>query len=81
MRKLDGDKFTLVFFEITDTDPALVGGGPEYFVVSITMDDNIHMLMNDKQGKSEISLVIGGHLGFSGCKHQILCEIVLKELE
>jgi len=45
------------------------------------MDDNIHMLMNDKQGNSEISLVIGGQLGFSGCKHQILCEIVLKELE
>lgn len=26
LRKLDGDKFTLVFFEVSDTDSALVGG-------------------------------------------------------
>ncbi|MEK4074404.1 hypothetical protein MHI01_10880 [Paenibacillus sp. FSL M7-0656] len=63
LRKLDGDKFTLVFFEVSDTGSALVGGGPEYFVVSITMDEHIYTLMNDKQGNSEISLVIGGQLG------------------
>ncbi|ETT51587.1 hypothetical protein C170_14380 [Paenibacillus sp. FSL H7-689] len=63
LRKLDGDKFTLVFFEVTDTGSALVGGGPEYFVVSITIDEHIYTLMNDKQGNSEISLVIGGQLG------------------
>ncbi|WP_408894722.1 hypothetical protein [Paenibacillus taichungensis] len=63
LRKLDGDKFTLVFFEISDTDSALVGGGPEYFIVSITIDDTIYTLMNDKLGNSEISLVAGGQLG------------------
>ncbi|ETT38019.1 hypothetical protein C161_07843 [Paenibacillus sp. FSL R5-192] len=63
LRKLDGDKFTLVFFEVSDTGSALVGGGPEYFVVSITMDEHIYTLMNDKRGNSEISLVIGGQLG------------------
>ncbi|KAA8746992.1 hypothetical protein [Paenibacillus sp. UASWS1643] len=63
LRKLDGDKFTLVFFEVSDTGSALVGGGPEYFVVSITTDEHIYTLMNDKQGNSEISLVIGGQLG------------------
>lgn len=51
------------FFEVSDTGSALVGGGPEYFVVSITMDEQIYTLMNDKQGNSEISLVIGGQLG------------------
>ncbi|MDQ0496063.1 hypothetical protein [Paenibacillus brasilensis] len=49
LRKLDGDKFTLVFFEVSDTDSALVGGGPEYFIVSITIDGSIYTLMNDKQ--------------------------------
>ncbi|WDZ54883.1 hypothetical protein [Paenibacillus polymyxa] len=63
LRKLDGDKFTLVFFEVSDTDSALVGGGPEYFIVSITIDDNIYTLMNDKQGNNEILLVAGGQLG------------------
>ncbi len=63
LRKLDGDKYTLVFFEVSNTDSALVGGGPEYFVVSITMDEHIYTLMKDKQGNSEISLVIGGQLG------------------
>ncbi|MDY8021991.1 hypothetical protein [Paenibacillus polymyxa] len=62
-KKLDGDKFTLVFFEVSDTDSALVGGGPEYFIVSITIDGNIYTLMNDKQGNSEILLVAGGQLG------------------
>ncbi|WCM59868.1 hypothetical protein [Paenibacillus polymyxa] len=62
-KKLDGDKFTLVFFEVSDTDSALVGGGPEYFIVSITIDGNIYTLMNDKQGNSEIILVAGGQLG------------------
>ncbi|MGG1942860.1 hypothetical protein ABFY57_24600 [Paenibacillus polymyxa] len=45
LKKLDGDKFTLVFFEVSDTDSALVGGGPEYFIVSITIDGNIYTLM------------------------------------
>lgn len=63
LKKLDGDKFTLVFFEVSDTGSALVGGGPEYFGVSITIDEHIYTLMNDKQGNSEISLVIGGQLG------------------
>ncbi|WP_336077609.1 hypothetical protein [Paenibacillus sp. 203] len=63
LRKLDGDKFTLVFFEVSDTDSALVGGGPEYFIVSITIDGNIYTLMNDKQGNREILLVVGGQLG------------------
>lgn len=63
LRKLDGDKFTLVFFEVSDTDSALVGGGPEYFIVSITIDGNIYTLMNDKQGNREILLVAGGQLG------------------
>ncbi|WP_348623199.1 hypothetical protein ABFT51_19220 [Paenibacillus peoriae] len=63
LRKLDGDKFTLVFFEVSDTDSALVGGRPEYFIVSITIDGNIYTLMNDKQGNSEILLVAGGQLG------------------
>ncbi|WP_339308949.1 hypothetical protein NZ043_16980 [Paenibacillus sp. FSL k6-2145] len=43
LRKLDGDKFTLVFFEVSDTGSALVGGGPEYFVVSITIDEHIYI--------------------------------------
>lgn len=63
LRKLDGDKFTLVFFEVSDTDSALVGGGPEYFIVSITIDDTIYTLMNDKQDNCEIPLVVGGQLG------------------
>ncbi|WP_318627394.1 hypothetical protein [Paenibacillus polymyxa] len=63
LRKLDGDKFTLVFFEVSDTDSALVGGGSEYFIVSITIDGNIYTLMNDKQGNGEILLVAGGQLG------------------
>ncbi|MEK4052150.1 hypothetical protein MHB84_00745 [Paenibacillus sp. FSL F4-0087] len=63
LRKLDGDKFTLVFFEVSDADSALVGGGPEYFNVSITIDDTIYTLMNDKQGNCEIPLVVGGQLG------------------
>lgn len=63
LRKLDGDKFTLVFFEISDTGSALVGGGQENFIVSITIDGDIYTLMNDKQGKSETHLVIGGQLG------------------
>ncbi|MCM3172704.1 MULTISPECIES: hypothetical protein [unclassified Paenibacillus] len=61
--KLDGDKFTLVFCEISDTDSALVGGGPKCFIVSITIDGNIYTLMNDKQGENDISLVVGGQLG------------------
>ncbi|WP_258296615.1 hypothetical protein [Paenibacillus peoriae] len=63
LKKLDGDKFTLVFFEVSNTDSALVGGGPEYFIVSITIDGNIYTLMNDKQGNGEIHLVAGGQLG------------------
>jgi len=63
LRKLDGDIFTLVFFEESDTDSALVGGGPEYFIVSIKMNDKSYTLMNDKQGNNEIQLVIGGQLG------------------
>lgn len=63
LRKIDGDKFTLVFFEVSDTDSALVGGGPEYFIVSITIDDTIYTLMNDKQGNCEIPLVVVGQLG------------------
>ncbi|MCP3807729.1 hypothetical protein NLX78_10845 [Paenibacillus sp. Lou8.1] len=63
LRKLDGDKFTLVFFEVSDTDSALVGGGPEYFIASITIDGNIYTLMNNKQVNREILLVVGGQLG------------------
>jgi len=63
LRKLDGEQFTLIFFEASGTDSALVGGGSEYFIVSITIDDNIYTLMNDKQGNREIFLVVGGQLG------------------
>ncbi|MNC82969.1 hypothetical protein D3C75_1367220 [compost metagenome] len=31
--------------------------------MSITIDGNIYTLMNDKRGKSETHLVIGGQLG------------------
>lgn len=41
----------------------MVGGGPEYFIVSITIDGNIYTLMNNKQGNGEIHLVAGGQLG------------------
>ena len=60
IKKLDGKVKTMLTLETDGNENLIIGGGPDYFIVTGTLDNEEYILINDKSEEEFIELNAGG---------------------
>jgi hypothetical protein len=82
IRNLDGNTKTLVTLEGYNNECMGIGGGPDLFIVYVTLDnDNIYTLLNETKSDKLIALKTGGQYGEYQEKYCNAIEDVLKVVD